>query len=307
MSKTDEKTLARTNGSTPAEVFDRAALKRVCETDAWDLAYYYGMSDTTDLNAPVGAQTYWLKDNGARVLAVAHLDTVCQDRTTTVADTAAGPIVMSGALDDRLGAYVIAEMLPRLGLTYDLLFTEGEEQGMSTAQYFDPANHHDRTYDWVIEFDRGGTDVVLYQYEDDDLINLVEDTRARVSQGVFSDISYMGHLGVKAMNWGVGYRDYHGPRGHAWLEDTFEMVGYYLDFHDTNVGTHLPHVKAPEPWYSRSRTQTGGYHGHGFDSEPAVEGTVCEEAEHDVAGCYGKVLNTEYGPLCTAHWAWYVD
>lgn len=228
--------------------YDERTLKFTCEAGPRTLAKSLGMIeylvplDAMQHRLPT-SRRYWFKDNGARVLAVAHLDTVCQDRSASFADTADGPIVMSGALDDRLGAYVIAHLLPRINpeMEYDLLFTEGEEDGESTAEFFNPSEHHDREYDWIIQFDRGGTDVVLYQYHDDHLEELVLDTGADVERGAFSDISYLEHVGVKAMNWGVGYRDYHGPRGHAWLNDTFEMVEYFRRFHAENFGTRLRH------------------------------------------------------------------
>ncbi|MES2089125.1 MAG: hypothetical protein V4532_03950, partial [Pseudomonadota bacterium] len=37
-----------------------------------------------------------------------------------------------------------------------------------------------KEYNWMIQFDRGGTDVVMYQYETEKLCGLVEDAGARV-------------------------------------------------------------------------------------------------------------------------------
>src|SRR5262249_13897923 len=55
------------------------------------------------------ADYYHYRDNGASVLAVAHLDTVVgnRERAPYFYDTPRGPAIRSGALDDRLGAYVI--------------------------------------------------------------------------------------------------------------------------------------------------------------------------------------------------------
>src|SRR5215469_11790126 len=62
---------------------------------------------------------YHFRDNGSSVLAVAHLDTVVRpkNRIPRFSNTERGPMVTSGALDDRLGAYVILCLLPRLGIT----------------------------------------------------------------------------------------------------------------------------------------------------------------------------------------------
>jgi hypothetical protein len=96
----------------------------------------------------------------------------------------------------------------------------------------------------VIEFDRGGTDVVMYQYEDARTIALVEESGARVGNGSFSDISYLDHLGVKAFNWGVGYQDYHSVRSHAYLDDLFLMLDHFVEFHDVNADVVMPHKES---------------------------------------------------------------
>ena len=183
---------------------------------------------------------YHFRDNGSRVLAVAHLDTVVRKerRVARFRETAQGPLIISGSLDDRLGAYVILDLLPKMGVTCDWLFTVGEESGQSTAEHFKPG----KDYDWVIEFDRGGTDVVMYQYEDLASRRLVEAAGARMGGGSYSDIAYLEHLGVKAFNWGVGYDgNYHSEAGYAYLNNTFAMVAKYLRFHDQNAGTTLAH------------------------------------------------------------------
>ena len=191
---------------------------------------------------------YHFRDNGSRVLAVAHLDTVVRPdrRAPRFRDTKHGPAVQSGALDDRLGAYVILRLLPALGITCDWLLTVGEESGASTAEDFRPG----KDYDHVIEFDRTGTDVVMYQYEDEASCLAVEAAGARVGSGSFSDIAYLEHLGVKAFNWGVGYRgNYHSEEGYALLNDTFAMTARYLRFHEQNAGITMPHE--PDGWRTR--------------------------------------------------------
>jgi len=150
--------------------------------------------------------------------------------------------VTSGALDDRLGAYVILGLLPRLDVTCDWLLTVGEEWGQSTASNFTPA----KDYDWIIEFDRAGTDVVMYQYEDGPARKAVEACGARMGLGSYSDIAYLEHVGVKAFNWGVGYGgNYHSESGYAYLNDTFAMVAKYLRFHKRNAGATMHHEAAP--------------------------------------------------------------
>lgn len=225
--------------------FDRETLRRVCEMHEREFADAYGMT-TVPVHQMPPDDFYCFRDNGADVLAVAHLDTVglAHQRACNFLDTEGGPVVYSRALDDRLGAYVILELLPALGITHDILLTVGEESGQSTAAYFEAP----KEYNWMIEFDRGGTDVVMYQYEDGPTIDLVKASGARVGNGIFSDICYLERLEVKGFNWGVGYRDYHSARSHAYLEDTFSMVAKYLRFHEANAEVYLPHEREDDMW-----------------------------------------------------------
>jgi hypothetical protein len=241
------------------QAFSRKALRRICEADERSFGDAYGMELVTIPDRKRPDNFYFYKDNGSNVLAVAHLDTVAwhgDRKCRFVVTEGAGTVVFSRALDDRLGAYVILELLPLLGLKYDVLLTVGEESGQSTAEFFDPPK--DKHYDYMIEFDRGGTDVVMYQYDDLEVRDLVKASGARVGDGSFSDISYLGHLGIKGFNWGVGYQDYHGPRAHAFLDDTFAMVARYLNFAAQNEGVYMPHYQRPDEGmfsYGRSWSQ----------------------------------------------------
>lgn len=234
------------------EAFDPEALKRICvqtdfsqyapKIDLPDTYHWRGGHATTD-------RFFYYRDTGAPVLAVAHLDHVQEDGTATIVDSKAGPLVLSGALDDRLGAYVILELLPKLGIQVDWLLTTNEEMGDSTAKDF-TVDH--KKYNWMIEFDRGGTDVVMYQYENRENRELVRASGADVGTGSYSDIADLEHLGCAGFNWGVGYYDYHSRRAHAWLEDTFRMVSKFMRFYAANASTHLPHVVEEWPWAEES-------------------------------------------------------
>lgn len=247
---------------TPSRVeqaFDPAMLKTICEMPERDFWKMYDMEFHTVQQAQPH-DFYLYKDNGSNILAVAHLDTVAKSskRECNFVNTADGPVVFSRALDDRLGAYIILEMLPKLGITCDILLTTGEEVGRTTASFFQSR----KDYNWIIEFDRGGTDVVLYQYEDEATKKLVSASGARVGDGIFSDISELDHLGVKAFNWGTGYMDYHTARSHAYLYDTFKMVNFFLRFHEENHSKYLEHIELPyncgakKNWWENDDTPT---------------------------------------------------
>lgn len=223
------------------DAFDSNMLATICVLD--DFSDYAERIDLPD--GTFGRQRfYYYQDNGSDILAIAHLDSVQSDGTCTVVNTAAGPLACSGTLDDRLGAYVILDLLPKLGINCDWLLTTDEEIGQSTAEEFSTG----KEYKWMFQFDRGGTDVVMYEYETRELVELVEDCGARVGIGSFSDICLLAHLGCSGFNWGVGYQDYHGPRSHAWLDDTFRMVARFVKFYNANATVALPYDS--EAWYT---------------------------------------------------------
>lgn len=224
--------------------FSAEDLVRVCsQTDFRDYAPRVDL-DALPPGSPWGwhgrpsERFFYYRDRGAPVLAVAHLDHVQSDPTCRVVKTGDGPLALSGALDDRLGAYVILEMLPKLGVAVDWLLTTDEEMAASTAREF-YVDH--KQYNWIIEFDRGGTDVVSYQYDSPGLRELVKAAGARMGEGSYSDIADLDQLGCVGLNWGVGYYDYHSKRSHAWLNDTFDMVSRFLRFYAANAGTFLPY------------------------------------------------------------------
>jgi hypothetical protein len=227
------------------QAFDRKSLHDICVMPE---DYFETYGDFVKVNQEAPDDFYYFKDNGSKVLAVAHLDSCEQDVMCSIADTADGPVVYSGSLDDRLGAYVILELLPKLGITCDWLLTTGEETGRSTAEFFEPPIDSDgnfKEYNWIIQFDRGGTDVVLYDYETASLKAMVEATGVYVGMGSFSDICKLEWLGCKGINWGVGYQDYHGPRAHAWLDETFHMVEAFMNFYESHAATYLEHAYQP--------------------------------------------------------------
>lgn len=220
-----------------AAAFNKDALIHLCST--WDFTKYA----TKVPLAPTkwsDDRFYWYQDNDSDILAVAHLDSVQWSSVCQVIETAAGPLAVSGALDDRLGAYVILELLPALGITCDILLTTDEERGASTATDFQEDFVDGKQYNWMIEFDRAGTDVVMYQYETPELVRMVEDAGARVGIGSYSDISDLDDLGCIGFNWGVGYEEYHSERSHAFLSDTFRMVARFMNFYEANAQTYLP-------------------------------------------------------------------
>ena len=172
------------------------------------------------------------QDNGANVLTVAHLDTV-----DYIEPWRKGNKVFCPQLDDRLGAYVLLEVLPKIGIKVDVLLTDSEEVGESTAQYFTKNTH----YNWVFSFDRAGLDCVLYEYQTNALHDLMESYGYRVGWGSFSDICSL-NLGVSGINFGVGYHRQHTRRCFARLPDIKSAVTRFANFHRDYKGTQLEYI-----------------------------------------------------------------
>ncbi len=187
---------------------------------------------------------YIFKDNGSKVLAVAHLDTVHgSDKFTRVA-ALGQDFVLSTKLDDRLGAYIILEVLPKMGIVCDWLLTEGEESCSSTASLFVPT----KEYNWAFEFDRGGTDTVLYQYDDKETAKLVTDYGWDAGWGTYSDIADLD-IGVKCFNFGTGYYNNHSKKSYANLNETRESIEKFARFYQDLKDKRLPHEYVPYERY----------------------------------------------------------
>ena len=143
-------------------------------------------------------------------------------------------------LDDRLGVWVLLSLLPKLGFSnFDVLLTDSEEQGQSTAQYF----QSERDYNWIFEFDRVGTDCALYYFEDSDTVGLVEDYGWQVGSGSFTDICELDDLGVKGFNFGAGYHLQHTKRCYADLTETVASARRFVRFATDLADTPLPHTR----------------------------------------------------------------
>lgn len=161
------------------------------------------------------------RDNGGDVLLVAHLDWIGETARRPPAPRVEGMIVRHPALDDRLGCWAIEQLAPLVGA--DLLFTDCEETGMTTASEFRPAH---RRYRCIVSLDRMGTDAVLYQYASARRWSrAVRRMVGPVGAGSFSCIGALDHLGVCAVNLGVGYHDHNGPD--CWAD--LRLTGAQLD------------------------------------------------------------------------------
>lgn len=220
---------------------------------------------------------YFFKDNGSNVLAVAHLDTVQKKGWCEAVRLPHDTFIFSPKLDDRLGAYVILELLPKLGVNCDILLTTDEEQGASTASEFETT----KQYNWIVEFDRMGSDVVLYQYEAHKITDALEDQGFKIGQGSYSDIRDLVHLNCKAFNVGVGYENYHSEDCYARLRVLLLNVTRFVKFYLKHKDTRFEH----EP-FDRGFPKSEGKQGSLFEHAYGFEGGIHDGDPFGTMGCY---------------------
>lgn len=193
------------------------------------------------------------KDNGASILGVAHLDTVQKTRHFAYVHNLRGGTIFSGQLDDRLGAFILLDLLPWLGIKCDVLLSDEEEHCNSTAEFFKLPEG--KSYNWIFSFDRSGTDVVMYQYDNTDLRSKLKECDFVVGNGSYSDICEMDHLGLSGFNFGCGYYNNHSEMAYASYPEMLSMVAKFQRFYQKFSGTKMPF--APEP-------RTYSYRGYGY-------------------------------------------
>lgn len=197
-----------------------------------------------------------------KLLAVAHLDTVIcpKKRGFSWNRGSMGGLecVRMTTADDRLGLATILFVLPELGIEYDLLLTDQEEVGNSTAKLFET----DKKYNWIVEFDRaesslsGGNDAVTYMYDGKEWHSALEVAGfKKIGSGTVSDISNLQGLGAKAVNIAIGYMDYHSPKAYFRVGEWARAWTLFKAFYDLHRDTAFAHEyvapKAITTWYRR--------------------------------------------------------
>lgn len=178
-------------------------------------------------------ENYWYQDNNSNVLAVAHFDTVSNNNPTfsLLKDEKNKIIgVKSIQLDDRLGIYIITDILPTLNCNADILITNDEELGKSTAKNF-IAN---KEYNWMFEFDRHGINPVLYTYGASRKWYNAVSAISKIDFGSFSDISELTFLNCCGANFGTGYNLEHSKNCYCLFCDVEICIKKFIEFYRKN-------------------------------------------------------------------------
>ena len=178
-------------------------------------------------------------DNNAPVLAVGHLDWVMFGEPKLKKQFKNTLIYDCPQLDDRLGVWMILDVLPKAGIKCDILLTDNEECGHSTANHFET----NKQYNWMMEFDRAGGGVVMYDYEDKFTRDLLSEYDFKLEQGSYSDIGDLESLGCKGFNFGVGYHKQHTTKCYANLAETWDSFRKVQSLYEDWADTLLEHDK----------------------------------------------------------------
>ncbi len=210
-------------------------LQEICDLSISGFSKY---GEVTNIQKDQGM--YIHKDNGSNVLAVAHLDTVKQEKYFSVAHLDK-TLVFSPRLDDRLGVYTILHLLPVMGINLDILLTENEEMGASTGFHFTT----EKKYNWLVEFDRHGNDIVLYDYSGKKFAQKLKKQGFKIGIGSYTDISDLEHLGCKGFNVGVSYHNEHTLRCYFILQDYIRQISKFIRFYEKYKTLKFHHSPRP--------------------------------------------------------------
>lgn len=220
-------------------MFDPTKLRRRCKQKISEIMRECGGVTATQHG------DYAYRDVGSNILAVAHCDYVGGNgehfARAVLTDE---DLIFAPQLDDRLGVYTILDILPSL-VKCDVLLTDGEESGMTTAARFKTQ----KQYNWVVEFDRRGTDAVVYQY--DAIQRAVSDFFPH-GWGSFSDISSLD-LGVCCFNVGIGYHDEHTSRCYMVVQDWAVQIERFVRFYEKNKCTRFAHDSTKDRKHWRNK------------------------------------------------------
>jgi hypothetical protein len=199
----------------------------------------------TEIKGPRNSAYY--KDNGARILAVAHMDTVQKDKYFGYLKLPQDSVIYSPYLDDRVGVYTILDLLPQLGIKCDVLLTTDEESCDSSAKLFQT----NKKYNWLVEFDRMGEDVVTYGMDSSEFTGALTKSKFNIGMGSYSDISSMRTLGCCALNVGVGYHDCHSPNANMFVGEYVRNMKKFINFYHNNKDTHyaFDSISVSQQWW----------------------------------------------------------
>ncbi len=161
-------------------------------------------------------------DNGGKVLFVAHMDTILPPKIMGYSkDT-----IWATGLDDRLGCLLAYNLGHEYGA--DILLTDLEESFATTA-----ADHICKDYNWIVEFDRRGNDVVTYNNDSPEFLVALKE-HWKIGIGVYSDICDL-KTPTCSFNLGIGYEFAHNEDSFVDLITLKQQLTAFKLFYKDNI------------------------------------------------------------------------
>ena len=171
-------------------------------------------------------ERYRLTQREGTILGVAHCDYV-EDAWSypTLFDNSSK--LRAGQVDDRVGVWLLLDVLPAIIPTFDVLLTTDDEIGCSSAGEVDEL----LAYNWTFQFDRRGTDFVDYDLSSKKFKKAFQKTTGiREGIGSFSDICMLPDSCGSRVNIGTAYYNEHTPDAHVDLIECYSQVMAFAEF-----------------------------------------------------------------------------
>lgn len=213
---------------------------------------------------------YRFIDNSRDILAVAHLDHHSDNKSFGAMMHDGQHKAFFGGMDDRVGAYAILDAIPALvgKDRYDVLLTDHEEVGRSTARIFIAP----RKYKWMFEFDREGLDCATYDYGTDELDKELKRYGWNPVRGSSTDICHLYKLGCRGFNFGNGNYMSHSQWNHIVIAELDKSIEQFAKwFSDKKETTYaFDETKDRRAWSGTVATayQYADYEGFGYGIYP---------------------------------------
>jgi len=160
-------------------------------------------------------------NRGSKVLFVAHVDTVRTPRL----HKSDGRYIRGRGFDDRLGCMLAYNLSKELNA--DLLLTDHEERGGTTAKY-----HKIKDYNWIVEFDRESTDIVTYGLDSPEFKQALMGFW-NIGFGSYSDICDI-KTDACCFNLGLGHYNSHGKKSFVCIRETEQQIKKFREFYAMN-------------------------------------------------------------------------
>lgn len=170
---------------------------------------------TIDFNDPKKQRIFI--DRKSDILFVAHIDTVQKPKFIKKTKNR----IYAAGLDDRLGCLIAHELSTELKT--DLLICDLEESAKSTGQY-----HKLKEYNWIVEFDRAGNDVVTYDLDNIDFRQALSEYW-EIGFGAFSDVCQLKTQAC-CVNVGIGYQHAHSKDSYVGLKTMRKQIAKFKQF-----------------------------------------------------------------------------